>query len=90
MVDNKQLRSVTYLLSLLFAAVQGLLILLAPLLALKGEASWLEPGFQWRFEPASYWWFGSAVYAGSGSYCDWWGRYSGCRAINMLCQRNPR
>ena len=52
MVDNKQLRFVTYLLSLLFAAVQGLLILLAPLLALKGEASWLEAGFQWRFEPA--------------------------------------
>lgn len=45
MVNNKQLLFVIYLPSFLFAAVQGLLILLGPLLALKGEASWLEAGF---------------------------------------------
>lgn len=45
MVNNKQLLFVIYLPSFLLAVVQGLLILLAPLLALKGEASWLEAGF---------------------------------------------
>ena len=44
-MNNKQLLFVIYLPSFLFAVVQGLLILLAPLLALTGEASWLEAGF---------------------------------------------